>query len=190
MNLCLDDDTADRRLISLLRNAGHRVTVPGDVDLIGTTDARHIIHAIREQQVLITRNHDDFLDLHEVIQASGGRHHGMLIIRSDNDPKRDMTPRGIVTAIGKLEAQGIGRHSRDEIYTIGEEDVVAFGELLADGHYLFGDRPTSFDASAFGVIGNLKDGPFESPVRDRIRNTPNIAGYIDRIRQTYFADLA
>lgn len=92
--------------------------------------------------------------------------------------------------LDKFDAQGIGRHSRDEIYAMGVEDVVAFGELLGDGPFLFGDTPTSCDASAFGVIGNLKDGPFPSPVRDRIRETPNVAAYVDRIRQRYFSDLA
>jgi len=93
-------------------------------------------------------------------------------------------------AIEKLHAQGIARHERDEIYALGIADVAAFGELLGDGPFLFGDRPTSFDAGAFGVIGNLKDGPFDSPVRDRIRATNNIADYIDRIREQYFSDLA
>jgi glutathione S-transferase len=92
--------------------------------------------------------------------------------------------------IEKLQGQGIGRHEPDEIYALGLADVQAFGELLGDGPFLFGDRPTSFDASAFGVIGNLKDGPFDSPVRDRIRATENITGYIDRIRERYFSDLA
>jgi glutathione S-transferase len=92
-------------------------------------------------------------------------------------------------ALDKLAAQGIGRHTREEIHAMGLEDVDAFAELLGDGPFLFGDEPTSFDASAFGVIGNLKDGPFPSPVRDRIRETANLAGYIDRIRQQYFADL-
>ena len=92
-------------------------------------------------------------------------------------------------AISKFDAQGIGRHKPAEIHAIGIEDVVAFGELLGDGAYLFGDQPTSFDASAFGVIGNIKDGPFPSPVRDHIRNTANVADYIDRIRHRYFADL-
>jgi glutathione S-transferase len=92
--------------------------------------------------------------------------------------------------IEKLQGQGIGRHEPDEIYALGLADVQAFGELLGDGPFLFGDRPTSFDASAFGVIGNLKDGPFDSPVRDRIRATENIVGYIDRIRERYFSDLA
>jgi glutathione S-transferase len=93
-------------------------------------------------------------------------------------------------AIEKLHAQGIARHERDEIYSLGIGDVAAFSELLGEGPFLFGDRPTSFDASAFGVIGNLKDGPFDSPVRDRIRTTKNIADYIDRIRTQYFSDLA
>jgi len=92
-------------------------------------------------------------------------------------------------AISKLEAQGIGRHNPEEVQAIGIEDVTAFGELLGDSPWLFGDHPSSFDASAFGVIGNTKDGPFPSAVRDHIRNTPNIANYIDRIRHQYFSDL-
>jgi glutathione S-transferase len=91
--------------------------------------------------------------------------------------------------VEKLKAQGVARHSREEVYALGIQDVVAFGFLLGDGPFLFGKHPTSFDASAFGVIGNLKDGPFDSPVRDEIRGTKNIADYIDRIRQRYFADL-
>jgi glutathione S-transferase len=91
--------------------------------------------------------------------------------------------------VEKLKAQGVARHSREEVYALGIQDVVAFGFLLGDGPFLFGEHPTSFDASAFGVIGNLKDGPFDSPVRDEIRGTKNIADYIDRIRQRYFADL-
>jgi hypothetical protein len=55
----------------------------------------------------VTRNHDDFLDLHEVVQAAHGRHPGILIIRLDNDPTRDMTPRQIVTAIAHLATVGV-----------------------------------------------------------------------------------
>lgn len=92
-------------------------------------------------------------------------------------------------AIDKLHAQGIGRHSSAEVYELGVQDVESFAELLGAGPYLFGNRPTSFDASAFGVVGNLKDGPFPSPVRDAIRATKTVADYIDRIRHEYFADI-
>ena len=92
-------------------------------------------------------------------------------------------------ALAKFDSQGIGRHSPQEIYALGIGDLKAFSELLAAGPYLFGDQPTSFDACAFGVIGNLKDGPFASPVQDAARNTANVSEYIDRIRAQYFSDI-
>jgi len=92
-------------------------------------------------------------------------------------------------AIEKLHAQGIARHSRAEVHELGIRDVCSFSELLGAGPFLFGNQPTSFDACALGVIGNIKDGPFASPVRDTIRSTNNIADYIDRMRRDYFADL-
>jgi predicted nuclease of predicted toxin-antitoxin system len=107
MNLYLDDDTADRQLVLRLSNAGHVVVVPAQGHLSGAPDTRHFIHAMRQSLVLMTRNHDDFLDLHEVVQAAHGTHPGLLIIRFDNDPTRDMTPRQIVTAIATLESAGV-----------------------------------------------------------------------------------
>jgi predicted nuclease of predicted toxin-antitoxin system len=107
MNPYLDDDTAARRLVALLANAGHGVVVPADVDLSGAPDTRHFIHAMQQSLVLVTRNHDDFLDLHEVVQAAHGTHPGILIVRFDDDPARDMTPRHIVRAISRLESAAV-----------------------------------------------------------------------------------
>ena len=112
MNLYLDDDTAERRLVALLTNAGHVVVVPAGVHLSGASDARHFIHAMQQSLVLVTRNHDDFLDLHEVVRTGHGTHPGILIIRFDNDPTRDMTPRHIVTAIAHLESAGVPRENQ------------------------------------------------------------------------------
>jgi predicted nuclease of predicted toxin-antitoxin system len=103
MNLYLDDDMAGRQLVRRLSNAGHVVVVPAEVHLSGASDTRHMIHAIRQSLVLMTRNHDDFLDLHEVVQVAQGTHHGILIIRFENDPTRDMTPHQIAVAISYLE---------------------------------------------------------------------------------------
>ncbi len=41
------------------------------------------------------------------IFASGGHHPGLLIVRFDNDPRHNLTDRGIVTALGNLEASGV-----------------------------------------------------------------------------------
>jgi len=56
MNLYLDDDTADRRLVALLSNAGHVVVVPVEVHLSGAPDTHHFIHAMRQSLVLVTKN--------------------------------------------------------------------------------------------------------------------------------------
>jgi predicted nuclease of predicted toxin-antitoxin system len=112
MKLYLDDDTVDRRLVAMLRNAGHSVITPSSVNLSGAPDARHFICAIQQALALLTRNHDDFLDPHEVVQAAGGSHAGILMVRSDNDPTRDMTLRQIVAAIAKLASSGVPIESR------------------------------------------------------------------------------
>jgi len=112
MHLYLDDDTAERRLMRLLTNAGHVIVVPASVHLAGAPDTCHFIHALRHSLVLVTRNHDDFLDLHEVVQTAHGTHPGILIIRFDNDPTRDMTPRQIAAAISRLESTEVPLENR------------------------------------------------------------------------------
>jgi hypothetical protein len=55
----------------------------------------------------VLHNHDDFQELHGLVKASAGHHPGILVVRRDNDPTRDMNPHGIVRAIRNLEASGI-----------------------------------------------------------------------------------
>ena len=77
---------------------------PAECGTLGASDARHFEYATRNSLVLITRNYDDFAELHDVVQAANGTHHGILVVRSENDPRRDMTDRGIVSAIEKLQS--------------------------------------------------------------------------------------
>jgi hypothetical protein len=69
-------------------------------------DPRHLLHAVENDLALLTRNHDDFHDLHLLVQATRGIHTGILTIRSDNDPTRDMKDAEIVRAIRNLEKSG------------------------------------------------------------------------------------
>lgn len=107
MNFYLDDNCAKLTLASLLRRAGHTVTLPGDIGLSGATDARHLAACVVADRILMTRDHDDFLDLHDLILAAQGRHFGILVIRADNDPGRDMKDRDVLRAIANLEAAGV-----------------------------------------------------------------------------------
>ena len=83
MNLYLDDDSAKASLVGVLRRVGHQVAIPSDAGLTGVSDPRHFMHAVQQNLVLLTRNHDDFEDLHLLVQATGGKHPGLLIVRLD-----------------------------------------------------------------------------------------------------------
>ncbi len=107
MNLYLDDDSAKASLVRLLRRSGHQVTTPADAGISGASDPRHFIHCAGQGLVLLTRNHDDFEDLHLLVQVTGGQHRGVLVVRADNDRSRDMKDRDIVRAIAKPEQAGV-----------------------------------------------------------------------------------
>jgi hypothetical protein len=107
MNLYLDDDSAKASLVRLLRTAGHQVVIPADAGLAGVSDPRHLTHTVGQRLVLLTRNHDDFEDLHTLVQATGGTHPGLLVVRLDNDRSRDMKDRDVVRAIANLERASV-----------------------------------------------------------------------------------
>ncbi len=107
MNLYLDDDSAKASLVKTLRKAGHQVAIPSDAGLSGASDPRHLMHTVQMNWVLLTKNHDDFEELHLLVRAAGGKHAGLLVVRSDNDPSRDMKDGDIARAIANLERAGV-----------------------------------------------------------------------------------
>jgi predicted nuclease of predicted toxin-antitoxin system len=102
MRLYVDDDLAQPLLAALLIKAGHDVRLPKELGLTGAHDAVHLRNAVRETRVFLSGNYRDFEFLHDLILETVGHHPGILIVRRDNDPTRDLSPRGIVRAIGNL----------------------------------------------------------------------------------------
>ena len=75
--------------------------------LTGRSDAVHLRHAASTNRVLLSANHKHFQELHDLIQETGGVHPGIMIVRYDNDRRRDLTPRGILTAVTNRIAANI-----------------------------------------------------------------------------------
>lgn len=107
MNLYLDDDMKNPLLAQYLRQAGHDVQIPADVGLDGAEDPEHLKYTISVDRVLLTGNHSDFKMLHHLIAQARGHHPGILVVRRDNDPSRDLTLKGIVRALTKLVVAGV-----------------------------------------------------------------------------------
>ena len=80
MNLYLDDDSVADVLLRHLSDRGHDPQIPTAAGTAGQADA---------------------------ILESTGHHPGILTVRSDNDPTRDLSPRAICLAISKLQASGV-----------------------------------------------------------------------------------
>jgi predicted nuclease of predicted toxin-antitoxin system len=107
MRTYLDDDLASPALAQALQQAGHDVLRPVDVGLSGSDDAVHLRRAIAEGRILLTHNYEDFQNLHDLILEAKGHHPGILVVRRDDDVKRNLKPRDIVRAIARLEAAGL-----------------------------------------------------------------------------------
>ena len=68
---------------------------------------RLLIWAVGQDRCVLTQDYEDFTDLHDLVMACGGHHPGLLIVRFDNDPRHNLTDRGIVTALKNLESSGV-----------------------------------------------------------------------------------
>jgi hypothetical protein len=89
-----------------------------------------------------------------------------------------------------LHAQGIGRNTPDEVDEIFKKDLIALSTFLADKPYLYGDRPSTVDATLFGALVSIYDTPLNSGVVKPFmeQNTPNLVAFIQRVKSEYWPD--
>lgn len=84
-----------------------------------------------------------------------------------------------------LYAQGLGRNSPEEVDELAKKDLTALSTLLGEKNYLYGDRPTTIDATLFGTLVSLYDPPLNSKaIKPYLeQSTPNLVEYMKRIKQ-------
>ncbi|MEB3338751.1 MAG: DUF5615 family PIN-like protein [Leptolyngbyaceae bacterium] len=93
-------DSQAKYLVNLLQAAGHDVITVNELGLMSRPDSVVLDHAKQEGRVLLTRNCNDFQELHQ----ANPRHAGILAIYQDPDPSKNMSYQTIVKAIANLEA--------------------------------------------------------------------------------------
>ena len=89
----------------------------------------------------------------------------------------------------QIYGHGMARHSTEEVFHLGQLDLQALADFLADKPYFMGDRPTSLDASAFGMLINTLAPPIESPAKDFALQQDNLSAYCNRIMNQYYPDI-
>lgn len=87
-----------------------------------------------------------------------------------------------------MHLHGIGRHTPDEVQSIGLQDVKAIEKLLADSTFLFDNRPREVDASVFGILAQYIIPPLQCGISDYARNSKTLTRYCENILAKYFPD--
>jgi glutathione S-transferase len=82
-----------------------------------------------------------------------------------------------------LRAQGTGRHSRNEIYALGSEDMQALSRLLGDDTYFFAaNRPTLLDLWAHAFVAEIVAPPIDSPLKTATVALRNLTDHFQRLQ--------
>jgi glutathione S-transferase len=88
----------------------------------------------------------------------------------------------------QLAAQGIGRHSREEIHQMGIDDINAVADFLNDKAFMLGEEPSQVDASAYGQLANILQAPIETPVKEAGIKQKNLLSYCARMQNRFYPE--
>jgi glutathione S-transferase len=86
-----------------------------------------------------------------------------------------------------LHVQGMGRHSKNEILAISDKSFAALSTLLGDKNYFFGDKVSTFDATAYSLLCQFITVNCDNEFNAKAKNYQNLVEYCQRIEQTYYS---
>lgn len=87
----------------------------------------------------------------------------------------------------QLAAHGLGLHGEAEIADIARRDLDALAGMLSGQQWFFGETPTMADAVVFSLLANIRYPAFASPMKAMIEDRPNLAAFVDRFRDRFYA---
>jgi glutathione S-transferase len=95
--------------------------------------------------------------------------------------------RGIVAGqarkftVERTKTQGVGRQSRAEIVGAAKTILDAFSVQLGAGPFLLGDKPTTYDATAYAFAAGALCPAFDNEVRRHAVSKENLVAYEARV---------
>ncbi|OWF54644.1 Failed axon connections-like [Mizuhopecten yessoensis] len=88
----------------------------------------------------------------------------------------------------QLYAQGMGRHTPEEIRHIMSDDLKALSHYIGSKKFLFGDKACKFDCAIFGILAEIRWASFGGFGTSVIKEYPNLCDYCERMKATFWPD--
>lgn len=85
-----------------------------------------------------------------------------------------------------LKDQGIAKHNDSEIQHVLKRSLDALSTLLGDNKYFFGDKPSTLDAAAYGLLAEFISVEFDNPFNQIARGYTSLVSYCQRIEKRYY----
>ena len=85
-----------------------------------------------------------------------------------------------------LKKHGIGRHSETELLQIFEHSLKSLQQILGDKPYFFGDKVSSFDATAYGFLSSFILVDLNNPFNAMARSYQPLVDFCHRFYQQYY----
>jgi predicted nuclease of predicted toxin-antitoxin system len=98
LRLLIDEDSQDKVLVRLLREAGHDVVTVNEAGLMSQPDSTVFSYAIDKNRIVLTLNCRDFKALHQ----ANPNHPGIFVVYQEADPLKKMSFKIIVLAIRRV----------------------------------------------------------------------------------------
>ena len=84
--------------------------------------------------------------------------------------------------------QGLGRKPREEIVATCKQMIDALSDHMGDAKLVCGDRPTTYDATAYAFVAGALCPAFDNEVRKHAATKANLVAYEQRIKRDYWKD--
>jgi glutathione S-transferase len=84
-----------------------------------------------------------------------------------------------------LRAHGIGRHTPQEIDTLGERAVNSIAQILGDNDYLMAPTPCGADATAYAFVMGTLCSQFDMGIRRAAESHANLKAYCERMKERF-----
>ncbi|MCH9644187.1 MAG: glutathione S-transferase family protein [Gammaproteobacteria bacterium] len=88
--------------------------------------------------------------------------------------------------VKNIHEQGVGRHTQEEIYKMGCDDLDALSVLLGEKEYFFNNKPSSLDAIAYAFTTGVLYPPLPSRLKTHAATISNLKQHVDRIEERYY----